>query len=81
MNEEGCQLGFLIPDLRLQLVSHAIFQISITRSSEHTDFGKIPIPTSINTVGFELNLIQLSLLSSYQYLKHGFTQDSGQFHY
>jgi hypothetical protein len=87
MNEEGCQLGFLNTDLQLQLVSHAIFQISITRSSEHTDFGKIPILTSINTVGFELKsypvipVIQLSLLFSYQYLKHGFSQDSGQFHY
>ena len=64
MNEEGCQLGFLITDLRLQLVSHTVFQISITRSSEHTDFGKIPIPTSIDTVGFELKsypVIQLSI--------------------
>jgi hypothetical protein len=75
MNEEGCQLGFLITDLRLQLVSHAIFQISITRSSEHTDFGKIPIPTSINTVGFELKsypvipVIQLSISKTWVFAR------------
>jgi hypothetical protein len=49
MNEEGYQLDFLITDLRLELVSDTVTQISITRSSEHTDFGKIQIPTSINT--------------------------------
>ena len=49
MNEEVCQLDFLNTDLRLESVSDTVIQISITRSSEHTDFGKIPIPTSINT--------------------------------
>jgi hypothetical protein len=38
MNEEGCQLDFLNTDLRLELVSDTVIQISITRSSEHTDF-------------------------------------------
>ena len=67
MNEEGCQLGFLITDLQLELVSDTVIQISITRSSEHTDFGKIPIPTSINTVGFELKsypVIQISIFKT-----------------
>jgi hypothetical protein len=49
MNEVGYQLDFLNTDLRLELVSDTVIQISITRSSEHTDFGKISIPNSINT--------------------------------
>jgi hypothetical protein len=35
MNEEGCQLDFLVTDLRLELLSDTVIQISITRSSEH----------------------------------------------
>ena len=35
MNEEGCQLDFLVTDSRLELVSDTVIQISITRSSEH----------------------------------------------
>jgi hypothetical protein len=34
-NEEGCQLDFLVTDLRLELLSDTVIQISITRSSEH----------------------------------------------
>ena len=51
MNEEGCQLDFLVTDLRLELLSDTVIHADINHQKFRTptDFGKIPIPTSINT--------------------------------